>query len=110
MSDPSWWTIWGQSTAAAGGLLFGAAGLGLGIYNACISHRKHGWEKQDRERQEQYEEWCAEKAEALRTLKKAGIFILEVEEDRVHWLQRAEGEGRLKSAKRGDGKWFARLP
>lgn len=111
MSDPTWWTIWGQSATAIGGFVMGVVGVGLGIYNARVTGRKHGWDKQDRENQEQYEKWCREKTEAIRLVKHTPFPMVVVEDDRVPWLQRAHGDGRLKAMKDpSSGNWVALLP
>ncbi len=113
MGDTSWWTAWGQSATAIGGLVLGAVGLCLGIYNVLMAREKHGWEKQDRAREEGQRRWCQDKVEAL--LKglppAASPRSIEVEPDRHDWAQWAHDQGELKLFRRpSDGKWFISLP
>jgi hypothetical protein len=112
MSTTSWWAAWGQSATAIGGFVLGAAGLGLGIYNTLMAREKHGWEKQDRAREERRERWVQEMVEKLKAMpdRPDAPRVLEVESNRHEWAQQAADLGLLKLFKRPDGKWFIRLP
>jgi hypothetical protein len=112
MNATSWWTAWGQSATAIAGFVLSVVSLALGICNAMMAREKHGWEKQDRAREEQRERWVREKLEKLKAMpdRPDAPRALEVESDRQEWAQHAADLGLLKLVKRPDGKWFIRLP
>lgn len=111
MNTSSWWSDWGQSATAIGGFVLGTAGLAVGVYNMLMAREKHGWEKQDRAREEQRERWVHEKVEKLKAMPhRPDAPPLEVEADRHEWAQHAADLGLLKLFKRQDGKWFISLP
>lgn len=73
---------------------------------------KHGWEKQDRAREDQRDRWVREKVQKLKAMpdRPDARRALEVEADRHEWAQHAADLGLLKLFKRQDGKWFVSLP
>ena len=108
----NWWSAWGQSATAIGGVVLGAASLALSIYNARMAREKHGWEKQGRADEQGRERWVQEKVKTLQEMPERADRprTLQVEDDRHGWAEWAEKRGDLRVFRRGDGKWFLSLP
>ncbi len=80
---------------AVGGLVLGAVGTILGVYNAVIGWRKHTWEAEDRAKETKHRKWTEEMRELALYCEPALLPIPVKEEDMASALWAAE-KGLLK--------------